>query len=951
MNRRLFVVVSLLLVVVMAVSGCAKPSPTPTQAPPTSAPPTATAVPPTATAVPPTPTPAPRKGAWADKLVFTVQKQADVAVSQLKSKDIDVYAFSVSDPELFKKVKNDPDLKYAEGYGAYTELTFNPVGPEYGKGELNPFSDPKIREAVNWLVDRNHIVQEIYGGLAVPKYLPITSAFPDYARYIDTVRALELKYAYNPDKAKAVITEEMKKMGAKLVDGKWMYKGKPVTIKFIIRTEDERKEIGDYVANQFESLGFTVDRMYKNMKDAGALWIRTNPKEGKWTVYTGGWITTAIDRDQGGNFSFFYTPRGIPVPLWQAYKPSKEFDEVAKKLENNDFTSMEERGKLFRKALELALKDSVRVWIADQKSFSPYRKDIDVTSDLAGGIAGAQLYPFTIRRTEGPGGTIKIAQPSILNDPWNPIAGSDSVYDTMPQRATGDWGVISDPFTGLKMPQRIAKAELDVKKGLPVAKTMNWVNLKFVDKITVPDDAWVDWDAKAGKFITAGEMKVRIQKAKAKVKEAKDKATELAAKTNAKALTGDALVKYLTDLTTAYGLKVDVAAQFKGDKGQKKLAGDVKSITGADDPAKALADYGVQFLQNQDPDTFDIANRDYSTANTKSVVYYPKGMFQKVTWHDGSKLSVADFVMDMILTFDRGKKDSPYYDPSAAPNLESLLSHFKGVRIVSTDPLVIETYDNQYALDAENSVTTWWPYYSYGEAPWHTIAVALMAEGNKELALSQDKADNLKVEWTNFISGPSLKVLKKYLDEATKENFIPYKNVLGKYITPDEAKARYANLNKFYAKYGHFWIGTGPYMLKAAHPVEKSIELARFDGYPDPANKWLKFSEPKIATVSVDGPGRVKNGEEATFNVTVTFKGKPYPAKELSEVKYLVFDVNGNVVATGDAKLVKDGQYKVVLGKDVTSKLEAGTNRIEIAVSPLVVSVPSFADMQFVSVP
>ena len=868
MNKRMWLALSLLLIVAMALAACGgkatptpQPEPTkaeaqPTEAPaqpteaPTEAPPTPTPEPPTPTPIPPTPTPIARNGAWVDSLVFTVQEDADVAVSQLESQDIDIYAYTVSDPELFKKVKDNPDLTYAESFGSYTELTFNPVGPEYGDGELNPFSDPKIREAVNWLIDRDYVVQEIYGGLAVPKFLPITSAFPDYARYVDTVRALEAKYAYNEDKAKQVIEEEMKKLGAEMVDGKWTYNGNPVVIKFVIRTEDERKETGDYIANQFEKVGFTVDRMYKNRTEASALWIRTDPAEGQWTVYTGGWITTAIDRDQGGNFSFFYTPRGIPVPLWQAYQPSPEFDEVALKLENNDFATMEERGELFRKAMELALEDSVRVWIVDQLAFSPYRADVAVTADLAGGIAGAQVYPFTIRRVDEVGGQVKIAQPGLLVEPWNPLGGTNWIYDTMPQRATGDMATMADPFTGLSWPQRIEKAELYVKKGLPVTKNLDWVDLKFVDEITVPDDAWVDWDPVNQKFITAAE-------------------------------------KYTETVT----------------------------------------------------------------ANTKSVVYYPKDMFETVTWQDGSPISMGDFIMGMILTFDRGKEDSPIYDEATVPDLQSFMSHFKGVRIVSTDPLVIETYDDQYALDAENSITTWWPYYDYGQAPWHTLAVGYKAEANKELAFSQDKADSLQVEWMSFISGPSLEILEKYMKEAADEGFLPYENTMKDFVSADEIAARYENLQKFYDEYKHFWIGTGPFVLKAVHPVEDNLELARYDGYPDSANKWARFAKPKIADVTVDGPGRVKIGEEATFNITVTYEDQPYPADEISEVKFLVFDANGDLAYTGTAEPAGDGQYNAVLSSDVTSKLEAGSDRIEVAVTSKVVSIPSFASMEFVTVP
>ena len=865
MNKRLWIALSLLLIVALALVACGgketpTPQPEPTKAPteapvqpteaPTEAPPTPTPEPPTPTPAPPTPTPVARNGAWVDSLVFTVQEDSNLAVAQLESGDIDIYAFTVGEAELFKKVKENPNLRYAQSMGVYNELTFNPVGPEYGEGELNPFSNPKIREAMNWLVDRNYIAEEIMGGLAVPKFLPVVSAFPDYARYVDTVRAIEAKYAYNMDKAQEVITAEMEGMGAELVDGKWTYNGDPVVIKFLIRTEDERKEIGDYVANQLEALGFTVDRMYKTSQEASPLWIGSDPAEGQWTMYTGGWITTAISRDDGDNFSFFYTNRGIPVPLWQAYQPDPEFDEVTLKLENNDFATMEERGELFRKAMQLAVQDSVRVWLVDQLSFSPYRADVAVTADLAGGISGAQLYPYTVRRVDEVGGAIKIANSKLLIEPWNPLGGTNWIYDTMPQRAAGEYATVSDPFTGLQLPNRVEKAELVVKTGLPVAKTLDWVDLTFQDEIVVPDDAWVDWDAENQKFITAAE-------------------------------------KYTETVT----------------------------------------------------------------ANIKSVVYYPEDLFSTVTWHDGSPISLGDFVMGMILQFDRAKEASAIYDEAVVPDVQSFLSHFKGVRILSTDPLVIETYDDQYAMDAENSIYDWWPYYDYGQASWHTLAVAYKAEENKELAFSADKADSLEVEWMSFISGPSLEVLKKYLDEASGEGFIPYANTLGEYVTAEEAAARYENLAKFYDAYGHFWVNTGPFILKGVFPVEGSLEFVRNEAYPDSANKWARFSEPKIADVSLDGPGRVKIGDEATFEVSVTYKGDPYPAAEIGEVKYLVFDSESNLIASGPAELVEDGKYQVVLGSDVTGKLEAGSNRIEVAVTSLVVSIPSFADMEFVSVP
>lgn len=802
------------------------------------------------TAVPPE-KPA-RTGGWVDTIVFTSQDSAEAAVKQIQAGDIDVYAYSVSDPQLFETIKSDPKLGYTNAFGSYTELTFNPSGPTFVDGRLNPFSNAKIREAMNWLVDRNYVVQEIYGGLASVKVTTLNSAFPDYARYVDVARELEAKYSYNPDKAKEVITAEMTAMGATQgADGKWQFNGAPVTIIAIIRTEDERRLIGDYVCNQLETVGFATDRQYKTRSEASPIWNQSDPKEGKMHFYTGGWITTAVSRDDATNFAYFYTPLGSTSPLWQAYVNTPEYLDVANKLWVNDFKTIDERNQLFATALRLSLEDSTRVWLADQKSFSPQRADLQVAYDLAGGVAGSQLWPATIRLADQEGGTIRVAQPGILVEPWNNVFGSNWIYDSMPQRATTDFATVSDPYTGLVWPNRIEKADITVKEGLPVAKTLDWLTLQFVPSIEVPADAWVDWDAANQKWITAAE----------------------------------------------------------------------------------------KFTSTQ-------------TANAKIVVTYPADLFDKVKWHDGSALSMADFMMGMILTFDPGKPESPIYDESYAPSLDAFMSHFKGFKIVSTDPLVIESYDDQYFLDAEYMVRTWYPagaVYNYGGAPWYVSALGYFADAKGKLAFSTDKAGTKEIEWMSYIAGPSLQILRDELTTAAMSMTIPYTPTMTSYVTPEQASAAYSSLDKWYRLQGHFWVGAGPYWLDKAFPTEKTLTLRRFEQYPDAAAKWARFGTPAVPVVEVDGAGQVAIGSEAAFDVFVTFNEAPYPAADVAAVKYLVFDSTGALVTTGDATAAEEGHYTITLPADVTSKLAAGSNKIEVVVTSNTVSIPAIESFEFVT--
>jgi len=794
-----------------------------------------------------------RYGALVDEVVFLEEPTPAKGLDMVRTGAIDIYAYTISAPDQIAIIK--AELGYSVSYGSYNEFTFNPYGPEFKDGRLNPFYLKEVREAVNWLIDRDYIVEEFYGGVgAVPRYLAITPSFPDYARMADIARALELKYAYNPEKGKAIIFEKMKELGAELVDGKWYYKGQPVVLKFLIRVEDERRQIGDYLATIFErDLGFEVERLYKTAREASPLWIGADPADGTFHVYTGGWVTTIISRDQGGNFNFFYTPRGRPELLWQAYKPDPEFDEVADRLARRDYRTIEERNELFARALELSMKDSARVWISNRVGYTPMAKNVRVAADLAGGVYGAWLWSRTLHFVDKVGGTVRIGQPSMLTEPWNAVAGTNWIYDMMIIRGVSDYSTLPDPYTGLYYPQLVEKVEVVVEEGLPVAKTLDWVDLKFVPEIVVPADAWADWDPVEQRFITAAE----------------------------------------------------------------RFGGEV-------------------------------------TAKAKAICYYPADLYERL-WHDGSKWSLADGLLAFILGFERAKPESAIYDEAAVPAFQTFMKHFKGLKILSVNPLVFEVYSDLIYLDAEWIASAragyLMPEYAQGVSPWHVIALGIQAEAAKELAFSSAKARTLGVEWMNYLAGPSLAILTKYLEENIATGYIPYEKVLGQYVTKEEAIARYKNLKAWYEAKGHLWVSNGPLYVDVVKPVEKVVILKNFEKFADPADKWLVFAEPKIATVEVTAPAPVlKLGAPWDFLVEVTYKDAPYPVAEIDFVTYLLFDAEGNLVLSGRAEAVRDGLFVVSIPAEKTEALPAGAIRIEVAVVSKVVAIPAFASAKFVAI-
>lgn len=446
-----------------------------------------------------------RRGALVDQVVFTEDANPGKVVGQIETGARHVLAQGITSPVLLRQIRNAPRVDYALSYGSSAELTLNPAGPELENGELNPFAVPAIREALNWLVDREYIASELYGGLAEPRTLPLSTAFPDYARLAPRARALELEYAYQPERAEQVIRREMADLGAARRDGTWHYQGEPVVLKLLIRTEDTRREVGDYVANQLEGVGFAVDRLYRTADQAAPLWLGADPAAGQWHLYTGGWVSTVINRDQAQNFADFYTPQGRPAPLWQAYDPPPALDRLARRLERRDYASPGERNRLMAAALGLAMESSVRIWLVDQLSLWPHAADVRVAADLAGGLAGSSLWPYTLRFEDRLGGEVIIATPSLLTDPWNPVAGTNWLYDRMIINATQDPPALPDPFTGLFRPQRIRHAEVTVAEGAPVQRSLDWVSLETASTITVPPEAWIGFDAGDGTLVTVGE--------------------------------------------------------------------------------------------------------------------------------------------------------------------------------------------------------------------------------------------------------------------------------------------------------------------------------------------------------------------------------------------------------------------------------------------------------------
>jgi len=130
-----------------------------------------------------------------------------------------------------------------------------------------------------------------------------------------------------------------------------------------------------------------------------------------------------------------------------------------------------------------------------------------------------------------------------------------------------------------------------------------------------------------------------------------------------------------------------------------------------------------------------------------------------VKWHDGSSISAADFVMAIIMTFDRAYPDSPIYDESYVPLFESFQETFKGFRITSTDPLTVELYSDLYSSDAELNVGTLWPGSPaglQGENSWEIFAISNLAEASRSCPST----------WMSRLPGPPYRTRPRWVSTS-----------------------------------------------------------------------------------------------------------------------------------------------------------------------------------------
>ena len=230
------------------------------------------------------------KGTFVDEITFIQYLDENTALQEVRNGNLDLYYFRVSSDRL-EDADSRNNLQVFESTGSYYSILTNPTD----SGKFNPFSIKDVRFALNYLIDRNLIVNELLGGFGSPMISNYGIFSADYLGVLDVTESFQ--FTYNPALAEQIITEQLEKSGAQKIDGTWTFNNEPIEITIFIRSDDPvRKSIGEILSSELESFGFTVKKDFGDLNKAYVIVYGSDPAEQKWNLYTEAWSSTGFSR-------------------------------------------------------------------------------------------------------------------------------------------------------------------------------------------------------------------------------------------------------------------------------------------------------------------------------------------------------------------------------------------------------------------------------------------------------------------------------------------------------------------------------------------------------------------------------------------------------------------------------------------------------------------------------
>jgi len=216
------------------------------------------------------------------------------------------------------------------------------------------------------------------------------------------------------------------------------------------------------------------------------------------------------------------------------------------------------------------------------------------------------------------------------------------------------------------------------------------------------------------------------------------------------------------------------------------------------------------------------------------------------SFHDGTSMSVADLLY--AYAFAAAWSAGAAADPGVAQATAFARSRLKGVRVVRVetetlasgeDKLTYEVPVVEVYLDAGSGADAATVAPPWTTLPWHLLA--LFEEGTRRGFFRLAEFDPVRDA-----------ALVRRLDELAREleerAYVP--PALARYVSADEARARYRRLREFHAAHGHWLVANGPYLLDRWDGTTARLRVFRDPSYPKGLGSFNDYAVPLKAYVT-----------------------------------------------------------------------------------------------------
>ncbi|WP_420545004.1 ABC transporter substrate-binding protein [Nitrosopumilus sp.] len=424
------------------------------------------------------------KNTFFDSVKFIQYLDENTALEEIRNGNLDIYYQRISSDRL-EEQDSRKGLQIFDSTGGSYSILVNPAESD----KFNPFSNKDARFALNYLIDRKLIVNELMGGSGIP----ITSYYgPSDPEYLTVIEDLEkFNFRYNPTLAEEIISNTMEERGAVKQNDTWYFDSKPIEITIFVRIDDPvRKSIGEILASELQNIGFTVKKDFGDLNKAFVVVYGSDPKEMKWSMYTEGWGRSTFVRYDSVGLGQMYAPwfsymPGFNEPSYWNYKNDK-LDELTQQVYTGDFKSPIERAEIIQEAITEGVNESVRIFLASKTDQYVANKRVEgIVNDFGAGVPSR----FTPINAKTDNDELVIGVKQIYQGAWNPVMGLTDTYSRQIWEVVSDPGTFKHPFTGETFPVR---ANWNVETNGPDGK------------LEIPQDAII-WDPKSQKWEKVGQ--------------------------------------------------------------------------------------------------------------------------------------------------------------------------------------------------------------------------------------------------------------------------------------------------------------------------------------------------------------------------------------------------------------------------------------------------------------